>query len=100
MVVLSISSEKVALTLAVGATSIAFAWGMVLVTLDGVVSGSLGYQSASPAWDSEVKTLSENVPIDLEQRRISQRMDLPTLTVLKADAPYQSGYHNQEGRLL
>src|SRR5688572_199904 len=46
------------------------------------------------------KTLSENFPIDLEQRRISPRMDLPIVTVLKGDAPYERGYHNQEGGLL
>jgi hypothetical protein len=46
------------------------------------------------------KTLSENFPIDLEQRRISPRMDLPIVTVLKGDAPYEKGYHNQEGGLL
>jgi hypothetical protein len=46
------------------------------------------------------KTLSENSPIDLEQRRISPRMDVPILTVLKGDAPYERGCHNQERGLL
>jgi hypothetical protein len=46
------------------------------------------------------KSLSENHFIDLEQRRISPRMDLPIVTVLKGDAPYERGYHNQEGGLL
>jgi hypothetical protein len=41
MVVLFISSEKVALMLAVGATSVAFALGEVLVTLGGVVLGAV-----------------------------------------------------------
>jgi hypothetical protein len=45
MVLLSSSSEKVALRLAVGATSIALALGEVLVTLGGVVSEVLGCQS-------------------------------------------------------
>jgi hypothetical protein len=49
---------------------------------------------------TESKTLSENFPIDLEQRRISPRMDLSILTVPKGDAPYARGYHNQEGGLL
>jgi hypothetical protein len=44
---------------------------------------------------TQAKTLSENSPIDLEQRRISPRMDLPIVTVLKGDAPYERGYHNE-----
>jgi hypothetical protein len=56
----------------------------------------------SGAWyqNSITKTLSENFSIDLEQRRISPRMVLPIVTVLKGDAPYGRGYHNQEGGLL
>jgi antitoxin component of MazEF toxin-antitoxin module len=49
------------------------------------------------------KTLSENHFMDLEQRRISPRMDLPMSpfsTVLKGDAPYERGYHNEGGGLL
>jgi hypothetical protein len=41
------------------------------------------------------KTLSENFSMNLEQRRISPRMSLPIVTVLKGDAPYEKGYHNE-----
>src|SRR5215211_4410462 len=50
--------------------------------------------------DVYTKTLSENFPLDLEQRRISPRMDLPIVSVLKGDAPCERGYHNQERGLL
>jgi hypothetical protein len=46
------------------------------------------------------KTLSENFSVDLEQRRISPRMDSPIVTVLKGDAPYERAYHNQQRGLL
>lgn len=36
----------------------------------------------------------------LEQRRISPRMGLPIVTVLKGDAPCEQGYHNEESGLL
>jgi hypothetical protein len=35
------------------------------------------------------KTLSENFCVNLERRRISPRMSLPTITVLEGDAPYE-----------
>jgi TolA-binding protein len=50
--------------------------------------------------DLQNKTLSENLTMNLEQRRISPRMGLPTFTICKADAPNERGYHNQEGGLL
>jgi hypothetical protein len=46
------------------------------------------------------KTLSENFSLKLEEGRISPRMRFANITLLKGDAPYESGYHNQEGRLL
>lgn len=48
----------------------------------------------------ETKTLSENFPVSLEQRRISLRMGLPISTILEGDAPYERGYHNEEGGLF
>src|SRR5829696_5041842 len=39
------------------------------------------------------KTLSENYSMKLERRRISPRMGLSTVTVLKGDTPYEQGYH-------
>jgi hypothetical protein len=36
----------------------------------------------------------------LEERRISPRMGLPIVTVLEGDAPYEQGYHKEEGGLL
>ena len=36
----------------------------------------------------------------LEERRVSPRMGLPVVTVLEGDAPYEQGYHNEEGGLL
>ena len=39
------------------------------------------------------KTLSENFSINLERRRISPRIGLSIVTVLKGDAPYERGYH-------
>ena len=54
MVEAIMSSEKVALTLTVGATPVAFALGTVLVTLGGVVSGG-GVGSGNTTltgWDS------------------------------------------------
>jgi hypothetical protein len=38
--------------------------------------------------------------MNLEQRRIFPRMGLPIVTVLKGDAPYEQGYHNEQGGLL
>jgi hypothetical protein len=38
--------------------------------------------------------------MDLEVRRISPRTGLPIVTVLEGDAPYEQGYHNEEGGLL
>jgi hypothetical protein len=38
--------------------------------------------------------------VNLERRRISPRIDLPTITVLEGDAPYERGYHSEEGGLL
>src|SRR5215211_6538816 len=46
------------------------------------------------------KTLSENFPVSLEQRRISPRMGLPPSPFSKGDAPYGRGYHNAENGLL
>jgi hypothetical protein len=40
------------------------------------------------------KTLSENFCMNLEQRRISPRIGLSMVTVLKGDAPYEQGYHD------
>jgi len=39
------------------------------------------------------RTLSENFSMSLEQRRISPRIGLSMVTVLKGDAPYEQGYH-------
>ena len=39
-------------------------------------------------------------PQKLEEGRISLRMRLPIVTVLKGDAPYERGYHNNERGLL
>jgi hypothetical protein len=36
----------------------------------------------------------------LEERRISPRMGLPMSPFSKESAPYEQGYHNQEGGLL
>jgi hypothetical protein len=49
---------------------------------------------------TQAKTLSENFCVNLERRRISPRIDLPTITVLEGDAPYERGYHSEEGGLL
>jgi hypothetical protein len=46
------------------------------------------------------KSLSENLLLKLEQRRISPRIVLPIVTVLEGDASYERGYHNREGGLL
>jgi hypothetical protein len=46
------------------------------------------------------KSLSENLLVKLEQRRISPRMALPIVTVLEGDASYERGYHTEEGGLL
>jgi transposase len=48
----------------------------------------------------QIKTLSENFSMKVEQRRISPRMDLSIVTVLKGDAPYERGYHNNKSGLL
>jgi hypothetical protein len=37
--------------------------------------------------------------VKLEQRRITPRMGLPIVTVLKGDAPYERSYHTEEGGL-
>jgi hypothetical protein len=49
---------------------------------------------------SQIKSLSENLLVKLEQRRISPRMALPIVTVLEGDASYERGYHTEEGGLL
>jgi hypothetical protein len=38
--------------------------------------------------------------MNLEQRRISPSVGLLIVTVLKRDAPYERGYHNEQGGLL
>jgi hypothetical protein len=57
-------------------------------------------QNLSLAEDRLTKTLSENFSIKLEEGRISPRMRLPIVTVLKGDAPYERGYHTEQSRLL
>jgi hypothetical protein len=47
-----------------------------------------------------IRSLSENLLVKLEQRRISPRMALPIVTVLEGDASYERGYHTEEGGLL
>src|SRR5215213_9074796 len=56
--------------------------------------------SAYPTPPIHTKTLSENFPVSLEQRRISPRMGLPPSPFSKGDAPYGRGYHNAENGLL
>src|SRR5215216_5638620 len=46
------------------------------------------------------KSLSENLSMKLEQRRISPRMGLPKFTICKGDAPSERGYHNEQSGLL
>ena len=55
-------SEKVALMLAVGATSVALALGEVLVTLGGVVSGSVDSCASSKAPESQASPCGRPTP--------------------------------------
>jgi hypothetical protein len=48
----------------------------------------------------ELRLYPRTSPQKLEEGRISLRMRLPIVTVLKGDAPYERGYHTEEGRLL
>jgi hypothetical protein len=38
--------------------------------------------------------------MNLEQKRISPRMGLPTTTILEGDAPHEQGYHTEQSELL
>jgi len=38
--------------------------------------------------------------MNIEQRRISPRMGLPTTTILEGDAPHEQGYHKEQSELL
>jgi hypothetical protein len=49
---------------------------------------------------AETKSLSENLLVKLEQRRISPRIVLPIVTGLEGDASYERGYHTEQSELL
>ena len=38
--------------------------------------------------------------MNIEQKRISPRMGLPTTTILEGDAPHEQGYHKEQSELL
>ena len=54
----------------------------------------------APNFVTHTKTLSENFPVSLEQRRIPPRMGLSLPPFSKGDASYGRGYHNAENGLL